>query len=149
MIIELAKPHDIHDLLVLLKKQFAEHRIEFDPDQLKSSLMHLIAHEDLGCAWIAREGRSSIGFAIVSMAWTLELGGKSAWLDELYVLPQWRNAGVGTLLIESVIEKLRKLGCLAIDLEVDDDHRRAESLYARFGFESLERSRWVKRLIDF
>jgi len=35
---------------------------------------------------------------------------------------------------------------VAIDLEVDADHVRVESLYQRFGFRPLSRSRWARKL---
>jgi ribosomal protein S18 acetylase RimI-like enzyme len=50
------------------------------------------------------------------------------------------------VLLTGVVERARDLGIVAIDLEVDAAHRRAESLYRRFGFRSLDRSRWVLKL---
>jgi GNAT superfamily N-acetyltransferase len=69
-------------------------------------------------------------------------------LDELYVLPEYRGGGVGRSLLEQAIIAAREMGCAALDLdlEVDQDHARAERLYARAGFQSLARSRWVKHL---
>ena len=67
-------------------------------------------------------------------------------MDELYVKPEHRNKGVGSKLIDLVIKDVSKDGCLAIDLEVEEDHSRAEQLYTRKGFEKLPRSRWVKVL---
>jgi len=40
----------------------------------------------------------------------------------------------------------KERGCLAIDLEVDSDHARAERLYQREGFVGLARRRLAKRL---
>jgi ribosomal-protein-alanine N-acetyltransferase len=65
-------------------------------------------------------------------------------LEELYVVPQFRSKGIGTALLTAVMERARELEIVAIDLEVDAAHRRAESLYRRFGFRLLDRSRWVR-----
>ena len=62
------------------------------------------------------------------------------------MLPEQRSAGVGSLLVEGVIEALKQEGCLVIDLEVEADHSRAEHFYLRKGFEKLQRARWVKKL---
>ena len=48
--------------------------------------------------------------------------------------------------LEDAIKALKQEGCLAIDLEVEADHSRAEHLYRRKGFEKLQRARWVKKL---
>jgi ribosomal protein S18 acetylase RimI-like enzyme len=50
-------------------------------------------------------------------------------------------------LVTSVLERAQKTGIVAVDLEVDTDHKQATSLYQRFGFRRLERSRWVKEFI--
>jgi ribosomal protein S18 acetylase RimI-like enzyme len=144
--IEKATVEDIDHLLVLLQEQFLEHEIRFSNTQLKTAIRQLLTQEGLGFVLTAREKDQLLGFAVISFAWTLEHGGKSAWLDELYVLPDFRNAGIGTTLIEQVIIEAEKSACLAIDLEVDDNHQRAANLYERKGFHRLKRSRWAKSL---
>jgi hypothetical protein len=44
------------------------------------------------------------------------------------------------------LERARGTDVVAVDLEIDAGHSRAESLYRRFDFRPLERSRWVKEL---
>ncbi|MDI6807801.1 MAG: GNAT family N-acetyltransferase [Candidatus Eisenbacteria bacterium] len=82
----------------------------------------------------------------ISIAWTLERGGLTAWLEELYVVPERRECGIGSLMLGAVLERVREHGCAAIDLEVDITHDRATHLYMREGFEQLNRSRWAKFL---
>ena len=137
---------DLDIILNLLAKQFEEHGIDLTPDDLEGAVKAEFGRDGLGFFMIASKEDLVIGFAAVSYAWTLEHGGKSAWLDELYVLPEQRSSGVGSLLVDGVLEELKPMGCLAIDLEVEVDHSRAEHLYTRKGFEQLQRSRWVKKL---
>lgn len=141
-----AGPADLEIILNLLAKQFEEHEIDLKPGELESAIKAEFTRDDLGFFMLASNQDQVIGFVAVSYAWTLEHGGKSAWLDELYVLPEYRGSGVGSLLIEGVVEQANQEGCLAIDLEVEADHSRAEHLYLRKGFEKLPRSRWVKKL---
>jgi ribosomal protein S18 acetylase RimI-like enzyme len=49
-------------------------------------------------------------------------------------------------LVAGVLERARARGMVAVDLEIDADHRRAASLYERSGFHRLERSRWTRKL---
>jgi GNAT superfamily N-acetyltransferase len=61
----------------------------------------------------------SIGVAYASSLLSLEHGGVSGWLEELYVLPQWRGRGIGSRLVAEVIAHARELGWRALDLEVE------------------------------
>ena len=95
---------------------------------------------------IAKKGSDPIGAAYVAFTWSLEHGGKCAWLEEMYVSPEWREQGFGAALLNEVCERARSSGCSAIDLEVDKEHARAADLYQRERFKPLARDRWVKRL---
>ncbi|MGD8405154.1 MAG: GNAT family N-acetyltransferase [Anaerolineales bacterium] len=144
--IERASLTDQEAILELLQKQFVEHEIEYSSDILSTAIGEMLKREGLGLFLVARDKDKLIGIAAISFAWTLEHGGKSAWLDELYVLPDYREDGIGSALIESAIDELRKQGCAAIDLEVEENHHRAERLYERKGFKRLKRKRWVKQI---
>lgn len=146
--VERATNDEIKVLLNLIQKQFLEHQIDCPADSLETAIHEMFLREGLGFFMVAKNNDQTIGFAAISYAWTLEHGGKSAWLDELYVVAEKRGLGVGSILLESVIEEAKREGCLAIDLEVEADHRRAEHLYARYGFAYLPRRRWVKHLSD-
>jgi GNAT superfamily N-acetyltransferase len=87
-----------------------------------------------------------VGIAVLSYTWTLEHGGPVAWLDELFVLPERRNRGVGLALLKRALEVASRAGRRAIDLEVDEQHARAEHMYEREGFRKLLRNRWSKTL---
>jgi GNAT superfamily N-acetyltransferase len=139
---------DLKIVLDLLERQFAEHSILFETGELERALSELLSRKELGLVLLAEDEGRCLGMAAISLAWTLEYGGRTAWLDELYVLPEYRSAGIGSALIERTLLEARNIGCLAVDLEVDQDHTRAEDLYQRFGFERLPRSRWAIRLDD-
>jgi ribosomal protein S18 acetylase RimI-like enzyme len=78
--------------------------------------------------------------------WTLERGGRTAWLDELYVIPERRGRGIGTALLRAAIDSAQAAGALAVDLEIDADHQRAAALYRRAGFTPLPRTRWARAI---
>jgi len=130
----------------LMQRQFDEHEIDYTAEILDYAIQEVLERNELGLFLIAKEDDRVIGFAAISYAWTLEHGGKSAWLDELYVLPEYRDRGVGSVLLGAVTEEVRREGCRAVDLEVEEEHCRAERLYERKGFKRLRRSRWVKSL---
>jgi GNAT superfamily N-acetyltransferase len=130
----------------LLQRQFGEHDIDLPGPSLAEAVDRMLEDEALGFFVVARREGAIVGVAAVALAWTLEHGGLSAWLDELYVVPEYREGGVGRALLEAAIAEARRRGCAAMDLEVEEEHRRAEHLYERAGFRALPRSRWVKGL---
>jgi ribosomal protein S18 acetylase RimI-like enzyme len=141
-----AKPTDLGNLLDLLEKQFREHQIPFDAEEQISALGQLLDREDLGLVLLVEEEDQTIGFGVISFAWTLEHGGKSAWLDELYVQPEYRNEGLGSMIVAQALQEAKRSGCRALDLEVNAGNSRAERLYERHGFKRIERTRWMKEL---
>jgi GNAT superfamily N-acetyltransferase len=141
-----AAPEDIARALPLLTAQLDDHGIPIPRDILESALRGIITRPDRGAVLLARRDTEAVGLAVIPYTWTVEHGGPCAWLDELYVVPEWRARGIGTLLLTAAMDLAREDGCLAIDLEVDIDHSRVEALYLRHGFHTLPRRRFSRRL---
>jgi len=144
--IHTAKITELAEILWLLSFQFDEHEIVVTEARLQAAAENILDDGRLGFFLLARQADQAIGLACVSFCWTLEHGGKAAWLDELYVFPEFRSQGIGGALIEAVLQEAANQGCAAVDLEVDEGHRQAEKLYRNFGFKTLPRTRWVKLL---
>jgi ribosomal protein S18 acetylase RimI-like enzyme len=99
-----------------------------------------------GLILVARENGRVVGVAYVATILSMDHCGLVAWLEELYVSPDYRHRGIGTALITEVLKQAREAGIVAIDLEVDSRQSRAIAFYQQIGFRSLDRSRWVKEL---
>jgi GNAT superfamily N-acetyltransferase len=139
-------PSDHAAARTLLAAQLEEHHISTAP--LDAALEGALADPSRALVLLAEDDATdeAIGVAYLAFNWTLEHGGRCAWLEELYVVPARRDAGVGTALLDAAFREAKAHGCLAVDLEVDADHARVESLYARSGFRRHARARWFKRL---
>lgn len=129
----------------LIECQFAEHRIPIDRRAIDAAIGKVLGSSRVGFILVARRRDLAAGVAYVAFTWSLEHGGRSAWLEELYVIPEMRGQGVGGALLEAALARAREEGCAAVDLEVDRDHACAEHLYRRAGFAPLPRTRWVKK----
>lgn len=132
--------------LALLIAQLREHGIDTNEDDVARAIDGVLTDPRWGRLLIARADGVAIGVAYVSFVWALEHGGLSAWLEELYVVPERRNGGAGTALLHAVKGVCRAHGCAAIDLEIVESQARAASLYEREGFERHRRARWVRRI---
>ncbi len=145
--IEPATPADTDAVVELLCAQLAEHDLATPRAAVAHAVAGMLAGPTPpGFILVARIDDALVGVAYVSFIWALEHGGRSAWLEELYVVPAERERGVGTALLAAVIAGARAAGCAALDLEVTADHTRAARLYARTGFTALPRARWVLAL---
>lgn len=137
---------DTDDVLPLLATQLGEHDITIGRDALRAAIVGLVSKRERGAILIARRGARPVGIAVLAYTWTVEHGGLVTWLDELYVVPELRESGLGTRLLRDAMDHAKRDGCIAMDLEVDVEHARVESLYVRYGFTSLPRRRFARRL---
>jgi GNAT superfamily N-acetyltransferase len=134
------------DAVRLLVAQLREQAIDTPEESVRAAVEGVLEVPSRGRLVIVRDGAHAIGVAYLSFVWALEHGGKSAWLEELYVVPERRQDGVGTALLHAAFGIARLEGCVAIDLEVEASRDRVTSLYKREGFTPHSRTRWVKPL---
>jgi GNAT superfamily N-acetyltransferase len=137
---------DCRECAELLVEQLHEHGAEMSVEPLARILEKVVADAATGFLLLVRADQRIVGFAYAARILSAEHCGPVAWLEELYVAPAFRSHGIGTALLNEVMERARQENILAVDLEVDAAHRRAESLYRRSGFRPLDRSRWVREL---
>lgn len=135
-----------NEVVRLLKAQFAELEIPAPAERLARATDGVFADPTRGSFLLGLVDGRVVGLAYLSYQWTLEHGGKIAWLEELYIEPALRSAGLGRKLLDAALEHAAAAGCVAVDLEVEDGHPRAANLYQRSGFVALERSRFYRLL---
>ncbi|MEO6969296.1 MAG: GNAT family N-acetyltransferase [Chthoniobacterales bacterium] len=137
---------EIEAVAALFEMQLAEHEVQRSPAELRSGLQTLLAEPQQGFVLVAMSARKPAGVAYAARILSLEHGGWSGWLEELYVLPEWRGQGVGSALLAAVVAGASERGWAALDLEVDASHRRVIPLYARNRFRPVHRTRFVRDL---
>lgn len=57
-------------------------------------------------------------------------------ITNIAVHPDYRKKGVGSALVDSLIEHSKKWGCSALTLEVRASNIPAQNLYSKYGFQS-------------
>ena len=145
--ITLVDAETLDAVIGLFEAQLREHEIATSRNDLRVVAQTVIADRRHGFMLVARAPDGSpIGVAYASSLLSLEHGGVSGWIEELYVSPQWRGQGIGSRLIEEVVSRAKEASWRALDLEVDATHQRAKALYARHQFRSLRRSRFYRAL---
>jgi GNAT superfamily N-acetyltransferase len=133
-------------MAMLFEAQLREHGISTSVDALMATLRLVCEQPQHGFLLTAKCDDVLVGVAYAACILSLEYSGWSGWIEELYVLPEWRGRGIGTQLLDAVIAGAQERKWIALDLEVDFNHERAVSLYARRDFQPVSRARFARRL---
>jgi GNAT superfamily N-acetyltransferase len=92
-------------------------------------------HEPTHHAYLAEDGADPVGMAWLAVV--TRVPGPEIWrrlagaVQSVYVLPHWRNAGIGELLVQAAIEQAREL---SLDYLMVHPSDRSFSFYRRMGF---------------
>jgi GNAT superfamily N-acetyltransferase len=98
------------------------------------ALAELLATPALGVVLLDEDHGAVAGYAVVTLGFSLELGGRDAFVDELYVEPGHRRQGRGGALLQAAQAWTRAAGAGVIHLEVAQPDESKLRLYAAAGF---------------
>jgi ribosomal protein S18 acetylase RimI-like enzyme len=145
-VLRLAGPADLDDLLERKQRFDATLGIAFEPAVARRALGELLARPELGRAFRIVEGGATVGYAVLCFGFSLEWGGRDAFVDELYVEPAARGRGLGRAALRALVEEARAAGVVALHLEVDDTNAAGQALYRSEGFSGRARRLLTRRL---
>ena len=128
-----ATPNDIVELVSLMEAFYAESGYTLDRAWAKRSFEMLMRNVDLGATWTMRHGPNVIGHVVLTLRFSMEFGGMDAFVDDLYIDPNHRRRGAGSMALNAVIDECRTRGVLALHVEAGRDYFAANALYARWG----------------
>ena len=94
---------------------------------------------------VEKDGKT-VGYALISKTYSREAGGKVLWLEELFVLENYRCCGLGREYFDFIEEYAKENHFARIRLEVEKENIRARKLYEKLGYIPLEYSQMVKEL---
>ncbi|MDX1374316.1 MAG: GNAT family N-acetyltransferase [Burkholderiales bacterium] len=141
-----ASADDIAAVAALQAGYYAADGYAFDAARARRALAGLIAEPRLGALWVAERGGAVVGYLAVTLGYSLEYGGRDAFVDELYVAEGARGLGLGRDALRLAETWCRDAGVRALHLEVEPHRAAALALYRRGGFEVHGRHLMTKRL---
>ncbi|MGH9461030.1 MAG: GNAT family N-acetyltransferase, partial [Vicinamibacteria bacterium] len=141
-----AAPGDIAALLALQSTYYAEDRYAFVESMAREGWHSLLSDANLGSAWVFEADSTLVGYVVLTLGYSLEYRGRDAFLDELYVTPDWRGRGLGRRALEVVDSACSRLGVNALHLEVENDKSGAIALYRKWGFAEHRRVLMTKEV---
>jgi GNAT superfamily N-acetyltransferase len=141
-----AGTNDTPELLVLMRSFYAEEEYPFDEARTERALRAMLADPFYGVAWVFRLDGRAVGYLVVTHGYSLEFGGRDAFVDEVYMIPEIRGRGFGAQALRIAEEHCRHNQIGALHLEVERENLRARALYERSGYKAHDRylmTRWL------
>ncbi len=102
---------------------------------LKGRLQRLLGQSDV-VAVLADD--PAVGLAVLTLRPNVWSDGPVALLDELYVVPEWRGQGIGSVLLEAAEQFTRGRGGELLEINVDGEDVGARRFYERHGYRNSE-----------
>jgi GNAT superfamily N-acetyltransferase len=122
-----------------LFKEFAA--FEGHPEMVSNTLELMSSEKEYFHAFIAETSeKKMIGYATYFFSYPTWVG-KSLYMDDLYVVPAYRGKGVGSMLIQTLIDFAQNSGCKKMHWQVSDWNRRAVDFYESLGAE-IDRNKY-------
>jgi GNAT superfamily N-acetyltransferase len=83
---------------------------------------------DLSASWVAVDGRTKLGLAMLGVR------DRRAWITRMGVLPAGRRQGIGSALMDALLQSAAERGLNTIWLEVIQNNTPGHSLFLKYGF---------------
>ena len=141
-----ARLADTDVLLGMMRELYTVDRIPFDADLARTALTTLLQEPTYGCVWLITDGAEPVGYLVLTFDYSLEYGGRDAFIDELFVREGHRRRGIGTQALQMAEEACRERGLCALHLEVERSNVAAQAAYRRAGFVDHDRYLMTRRL---
>jgi ribosomal protein S18 acetylase RimI-like enzyme len=146
-----ATPADAAVLARLLWDFNTEFETEVDDlDVLEARFARLLDLDDIVAVLAeddAERGTSAVAFALVSMRPAIWFDGPVSQLEELYVVPELRDRGIGTLVLDLCRRLVAEKGSPEMHVGVDEVDVDTRRFYERHGFVNIEKGADYRMLL--
>jgi GNAT superfamily N-acetyltransferase len=93
--------------------------VPFREEVVRESLRELLINPSVGRVFLICDADSCVGYVVLSFDFSLEYGGRNAWIDELFIRPELRGKGIGSKALDFAVQVARECGAKVLHLEVN------------------------------
>ena len=104
-----------------------------------SVLRPLLGDSPHGVVWFIEKDGQNVGYIAICDSYSIEFGGKTAMIDEFFVVPEARGQGVGRKVLGLLEPRLITRNIKVLFLEVSPTNTPAQRLYQQAGFEVYDK----------
>ncbi|UFU06163.1 GNAT family N-acetyltransferase [Ruania halotolerans] len=131
------------DDAVLVGRLLYDFNVEFDTPtpsaaEFAERFADLLVRDDVLVLLAGADEADATGFAFLTLRPTPYYAGPLAQLEELYVRPALRDAGIGTALLTAAVQQVRERGAQEMHIGVDEVDTDTRRFYERHGFTNIE-----------
>jgi len=101
----------------------------------------LMAQSPYAAGFIISLDNKTAGYALLSLSYSREAGGRVVWIEELYVLPEFQGQGAAHFFFDWLE---RQYPAARYRLETEHDNHRAKKLYTSLGYKALDYEQLIK-----
>ncbi|MBE7193117.1 MAG: GNAT family N-acetyltransferase [Gordonia polyisoprenivorans] len=106
-------------------------------DEFAGRFTRLLARHDVLVVLAESDGEPT-GFAYLTLRPTPYGDGPLAQLEELYVVPAFRDGGIGTALLTQAVDEVLDRDAIEMHINVDEIDTDTRRFYERLGFTNIE-----------
>jgi diamine N-acetyltransferase len=138
---------DIGTLLQFMREYYEFDHLPFDEQVARTALAKFVDDASLGRVWLICDDGEAVGYLVLTLGYSLEYGGRDAFIDEVYIRASHRGRGIGRSALAFAEDVGCSLGVRALHLEVERANTNAHGLYRKAGFVGHDRYLLTKRII--
>jgi GNAT superfamily N-acetyltransferase len=139
---------DLASLLDMMEAFNTFEKIPWRRETGEPALRTLLADTRLGVVGVIEEVDTTLGYLVVTWGYDLEWNGRDAFLTELFLVPEARGRGIGTLALDRAEALAGGHGAHALHIMVRHENEPARRLYEHAGYVSPPRLFLTKVLSD-
>lgn len=140
--------HHLHKEITLVKveaqetallKDYVEALYRHDEDfeaivNIEEGVKSLFQNAQLATPYFIKQGNEKIGYVILTRYHSVEKGGLTLYLDELYVEERFRRQKVGQKIMPKIIEIAKKEGAKSLWANTERHNEAAQHFFKNCGF---------------
>ena len=132
-----ATSDDTQTLVNLMEEFYAEANFKLDRQWAADAFLSLVHEDDYGCVWIVSMEKEPIGHAVLTVRFTMEHGGLSGYVDDLFVRKEFRRHGAAYFMLLELESECRKRNCKALLVEVGNNNTAGLKTYEKLGLKLI------------
>lgn len=110
-------------------------------ENIRATFKELMQSDEYTECFLDERDGAVTAFMLISKSFSQEAGGSVVWIEEIYVLEEYRGRGIGSEFFE-FLEK--NVPAVRYRLEVEPENERAVALYERLGYRFLPYNQMIK-----